>query len=255
MTTQGNDVDRLVRHIQAKIDLAKAAEGPPSYWASLPLCIIDSVFSIRAKYPGVVRVVNRWRKSQDPPWQGKISSKPAGDAGPTVREFLDIIDLRLSRGLTYAQLFGNLQRTSARSGILKAEAAHLFAKALLDSGINTFADVRDRTKLEAAEKRVKAIRGQGSGITFKYLLMQAGEDDYVKADTHLRRFVSDALCVDWKRLVSSERTEELVREAAGRIKRDHPKLTPVGLDFAIWNYQREQTRQSPACGKDEIRDN
>jgi hypothetical protein len=239
---QTNDVARLVSHIKATIDLVRAAKGPPSYWASLPLCIIDSVFSIRAKYPTVVRVVDRWRLSQEPPWEGEIAHKPTSDSGPTVREFLDVIELRLARGITYAELFGNLQRTSSRSGILKAEATHLFAKALFDSGINTFTDARNRTKLDAAEMRVKEIRGQGSGITFKYLLMQAGEDNYVKADTHLRRFASDALHTDWKHLLSGERTEELVKAACVELKSDYPELTPVGLDHAIWSYQRKQTR-------------
>ncbi|MGH9670467.1 MAG: hypothetical protein ACRD3A_10185 [Terriglobales bacterium] len=244
---QNNDVDRLMRHAEANIDLAEAAKGPPSYWASLPLCIIDSVFSIRARYSGVVRVVKRWCESHQPPWEGETSRKPKGNAGPTLREFVDIVDLRLAHGCTYADLFSNRQRTSAKSGVLKAEAVHLFAKALLDSGVDTFLDVRHRSKLEAAEKRVKEIPGQGSGITFKYFLMLAGEDDYVKADVHLCRFVSDALCIDWKHLVSQERATELVMEAARRFTQKHPGLTPTGLDYAIWNYQHTRTRPSPIC--------
>jgi hypothetical protein len=74
-------------------------------------------------------------------------------------------------------LFANRQRTSSRSGILKAEAVYLFAKALLAAGINKFSDLRDRGKLTDAEMRVKEIPGQGSGITFKYFLMLSGEDD------------------------------------------------------------------------------
>jgi len=241
-----SDVERLMRHVEAKVDLTTAAQGPPSYWASLPLCIIDSVFSIQAKYTGVVRVVNKWCESQKPRWEGEVSSKPTGDAGPTVQEFADIIDLRLRGGCTYANLFGNRQRTSARSGILKGEAVHLFAKALLDSGINTFSDVRDRGKLEAAEKRVREIAGQESGITFKYFLMLAGEDDYVKPDTHLCRFVSDALCVDWKHLVPQERATQLVEEAATRFTSEHPGLTPAGLDYAIWTYQHTRVAPSPS---------
>jgi hypothetical protein len=38
------DIDLLMRHIEATIDLAEAAKGPPSYWVSLPLCVIDSVW-------------------------------------------------------------------------------------------------------------------------------------------------------------------------------------------------------------------
>ncbi|MGH9557244.1 MAG: hypothetical protein ACRD2Y_15615 [Terriglobales bacterium] len=173
-------------------------------------------------------------------------SKPTVDTGPTVRDFIGIMEERLKAGHTYATLFGNTQRTSARSGILKAEAVHRFAKALLDSGINAFSDLRDRGKLEAAERKVREIPGQGSGITFKYFLMLAGEDDYVKPDTHLRRFVSDALGVDWSRLIPDERAEGLVREAATTLANDHPGLTPAGLDYAIWNYQQKRTQPSPS---------
>ncbi len=235
------DVDRLMRHIEAKIDLARAARGLDfNYWASLPLCIIDSVFSIRAKYSGVERVVIKWCESQKPPWEWKTGFKPATDTGPTVRDFVDVIESCLAGGCKYEELFGNKQRTSPRGGILKAEAVHRFANALLNSGINTFSDVRDHGKLEAAEKRVKEIPGQRSGITFKYFLMLAGEDSFVKPDTHLRRFVSDALCIDWSCLVPEGRTEELVREAARRFEKDHPRLTPVALDYAIWSYQKTQ---------------
>jgi hypothetical protein len=243
---RNNDVGRLMRHVEAKIDLAKAAKGPPSYWASLPLCIVDSVFSIQAKYTGVVRVVNRWCESQVPRWLEETSSKPTNDVGPTVLEFVDIMDRRLTGGCTYADLFGNRQLTSARSGILKAKAVHLFARALLDSGINTFGDLRDRSKLETAEMRVKKIPGQGTGITFKYFLILAGEDDYVKSDTHLRRFVNDALCIDWNRLVFEKRAEELVREAATEFTKNHSGLTAAGLDYAIWSYQHSRTKPSPS---------
>jgi hypothetical protein len=146
-----NDVDRLISHLESKIDLAEASEGPDFYWASLPLCIIDSVFSIQARYAGVRRLVNRWCEAQNPPWKGETSSKLTSDTGPTVRDFIEIIDRRLEGSFKYEDLFCNKQRTSSRGGILKAKAVHLFAKALLDSGINTFRDVRDRRKLEAAE--------------------------------------------------------------------------------------------------------
>jgi hypothetical protein len=242
------DVDRLMHHIEIKIDLSKAAEGPASYWAALPLCVIDSVWSIQADYKKhVLPLIHRFCQSQQPSWKEEQQFKPTTDTGPTIQEFVDLIDRQLNSGCTYEKLFGNLQRTSSRSGILKAEAVHLFAKALLQSGINSFSDLQNRAKLDDAEKRVKEIPGQGSGITFTYFLMLAGEENFVKSDTHIRRFVSDALCIDWGHLVSQMRAEEMVRDAAKKFSKHYTRLTPAKLDLAIWNYQQVRTKPSPTC--------
>jgi hypothetical protein len=105
-------------------------------------------------------------------------------------------------------------------------------------------DVRDQVKLKAAQTGVmRTIPGQRSGISFKYFLMLTGEENYVKPDRHVRRFLNDALCLDWRPLVSEERAEE--REAALRLESDFRGLTPARLDSAIWNYQRFQKKHHP----------
>ncbi len=174
----------------------------------------------------------------------EVSSRPTSDIGPTVRDFVEIIGHRLSNGYTYGDLFQSKWLTSSRGGILKAEAVHRFATELLDSGVNTYGDLRDRGKLKLAERKVREIRGQASGLSFKYFLMLTGDEDYVKPDRHVRRFVNDALGLDWRHLISEERAEELVREAAFTLKSDFPGLTPARLDLAIWNYQSPRRRPS-----------
>lgn len=217
-STLPSDVDLLMRHIEATIDLAEAAKGPPSYWVSLPLCVIDAVWSIQAKYETqVVPLIRRFCRSNIPKWEEDTKCKPTHDLGPTLSEFCDVLEARLKNGYTYETLFDNCQRTSSRSGILKAEAVHRFAKALLASGIKKFSDTRDRSKVEQAEKKVREIPGQGSGITFTYFLMLAGNDDYVKSDTHIRRFVSDALSIQWSRLVSKERRRRTRKKSGNEI--------------------------------------
>src|SRR5258708_4961098 len=183
--SSSTECDRLISHIEkSTIGLTEAALGPSSYWASLPLCVVDSVFSIGVKYyPGVENVVVRWCESQSPRWEQESRSKPTSDVGPTVTEFIEIINRRLDGGCTYENLFHNKWRTSSRNGILKAEAVHLFAKELLACGINRFTDVRDHKKLAVAEKRLKGIPGQRSGLSFKYFQMLIGAEDYVKSDS------------------------------------------------------------------------
>jgi len=158
------------------------------------------------------------------------------DLTPTIQDFLATIEQRLGEQRDYGTLFGNRQRTSTRSGILKGQAVHLFAKALRDCGINSFDDLRDEQKLEAAEHLVKRIPGQGSGITFTYFLMLAGNESYVKPDTHVRRFVGNALTSS--SLAPEALAAQLVKEAAIRLRLTYPSLTEAGLDYAIWDFQR-----------------
>jgi hypothetical protein len=232
------DVARLMNHIKVKVDLAKTATEQTRYWASLPLCVIDSVWSIQAKYETqVLPLIDRFCRSHNPQWDGQDHARRSG-SGPTIKEFVDILDNRLAQGATYDTLFSNRQRTSSWGGILKAEAVHRFAKALLDSGINRYSDVKRQRKLAEAEHRIISIPGQRSGLTFTYFLMLSGETNYVKGDTHIRRFVSDALSIDQHRLVDQNQAAMLLTQAATRLAIDNPGLTPLKLDFAVWNYQR-----------------
>jgi hypothetical protein len=234
---QDKDVDLLIKHINAKIDLAGTAEEPTRYWASLPLCVIDSVWSIQAKYETqVLPLIDRFCRSQTPQWDGQDYARRR-DSGPTITEFVDLLDHCLTQGETYETLFGNRQRTSSRGGILKAEAVHLFAKALSDSGINKYSDMKKQHKLAEAEKRILSIPGQRSGLTFTYFLMLSGENNYVKGDSHIRRFVSEALSIGLHHLTEQKQAAMLLTEAATKLSIDYPGLTPVKLDYAVWSYQ------------------
>lgn len=246
LTTEEHDLQHLMRHIEVRIDLRKVAAMPSSYWASMPLCIIDSVWSIRSNYEKTVcPLVRRFAKSNTPCWDGADHSTPPWDGSPTVRDLVETIEGRLQNGAAYEALFANRQRTSSRSGILKAEAVHRFASALLTSGINQPGDLRDSAKLKKAETLVKKIPGQGTGITFTYFLMLSGEGQFVKSDTHIRRFVSDALDTPWSNLVLADRAAGLLSEAARRFAVNLPGLTPAKLDHAVWADQRLRTR--PYC--------
>jgi hypothetical protein len=246
LTTEEHDIQRLMQHIEVLIDLKKVAAEPSLYWASIP---IDAVWSIRSNYETTVcPLVRRFAKSNTPPWDGADHSTPPCDGSPTVKDLLDIIERRLQNGCVIEDLFHkksgqpNRQRTSSQSGIFKAEAVHRFASALLTAGINQPSDLRDAAKLKRAETLVKKIPGQGTGITFTYFLMLSGEGQFVKSDTHIRRFVSDALGIPWSNLVSADRAARLLSEAARRFAVNFPGLTPAKLDHAVWDDQKLRTQ-------------
>jgi len=215
-------------------NIEQAALGPEYTYQSLPLCIIDAVFSIGVRYSNAQKAVRSWCGAQVPPWPIHRS-----DLSPPhkISEFL-----RITNGVEGVELSrrffgGNRQRTSPKSGILKADAVVHFARALHRCGIDDFADILDGKRVARARSSVGAIPGQGSGLSFDYLLMLAGDDGGVKADRMIRRFVADAA---GQRDISPAEATRAVVEATNVLALEYRNLTPRLLDRLIWGYQSAQ---------------
>ena len=164
--------------------------GPPETWPApdgypgLALCVLDAVWSIGVRYEGVVNVVGRYRalaagqgRDADQDGPAELLASAAAIGGPEA----------------LAEALGNRQRTSTRSGILKAEAVLLTARVLADAEVQSTAAllVLSPKALEGLRADFVAVRGQGSGLSFDYLLMLAGRPG-VKSDRMIRRFVARA---------------------------------------------------------------
>jgi hypothetical protein len=218
-----------------KLNLAEVNLGREHFYASLPLCIIDAVFSIGVRYEGTKRTVIRWAKNQNPEWP---LYRDEGDHEHTVDDFI-----RELGSLTADELadgpFGNRQRTSSANGILKAEAVRFFALALKEAGINNFDDMKSEEKINAAEKYVMEIKGQRSGISFDYFTLLGGNKDIVKADRMLCRFVADAVGIDVQGLQPS-RAKDAVIGAAEILKPKYLHINSRLLDFAIWSFESQK---------------
>jgi len=127
------------------------------------------------------------------------------------------------------------------SGILKAEAVILAAETLVRHGIVDLSSWRsaDEATLKAAERDFRAIKGQGTGVSWKYLSMLAGDDDKVKPDRMVVRYVEAAL---GREGVSPEEAAELLVAAAAVLPETHgypSTLTARQLDSAVWNVARK----------------
>ncbi len=136
------------------------------------------------RYEGVVNVVGRYRalaagqgRDADQDGPAELLASAAAIGGPEA----------------LAEALGNRQRTSTRSGILKAEAVLLTARVLADAEVQSTAAllVLSPKALEGLRADFVAVRGQGSGLSFDYLLMLAGRPG-VKSDRMIRRFVTRA---------------------------------------------------------------
>jgi len=133
-------------------------------------------------------------------------------------------------------VFFNRQRTSPRSGILKAEAVLRFTETLYDFKVNYFQDVTKIIPDTDFESKIKRIPGQGSGTSLTYFFMLAGSDDLIKPDRMILNFLSSVL----ERKINQYDAQSLLTETSGRLKLKHPHMTPRLLDHQIWNYQRER---------------
>lgn len=224
-------VSKLADHIeQTGLKLPTLADE--YRYASLPLCVVDAVFSIGVRYTSTQKVVanlcdytgwSRFATSRD--------TRESGDRG--IADLIITFDNVGVEGMA-ERVFRNRQRTSSRSGILKAEAVILFCRALSDAGINTFSDF-DQDRREYAEAIILGLPGQSSGIAFDYFMMLAGDDNLIKPDRMVQRYVRHALGLNT--IPQPRQAAILVRLAAKELLRRGHQWTPLCLDHAIWKHQ------------------
>lgn len=227
-----NPVERLADYIEA-IGLVPAQDADAYRYASLPLCVIDAVFSIGVTYESTVATVARVCNRLG--WPRLAPSRATRCAGP--QGLTDLLEAHagLTAEAAAGQIYGNRQRTSSKSGILKAEAVRLFAEALLTARIDSFADITP-DRMDLAEALVLGLPGQGSGIAFDYFRMLAGDDSFIKPDRMVLRFVATAL--DLPAEPHPRLSSVLVRLVAKELARRGHDWTPRTLDYAIWVRQR-----------------
>lgn len=204
----------------------RGAEEPGGYRDGLALCVIDSVQSTGVTYSSVGKVLDRYRA-----YRREQRGEPAIDG---VAELLATFD-ELDGPDGWAARIGTRNRTSTRGGVLKSEAIRDAARVLAAEGIATAAGLRaaadDEVRLEQVRKAWCAVKGQRSGITWRYVLMLAGVSG-VKPDRMIIRFVADALEVP-RRSVGSEFAAEIVTAASPELD-----MSATTLDHAIWRFQR-----------------
>lgn len=225
-----------VTAIRAKLGDLGRTELPPEYaYHSLPLCVIDAVFSIGVRYRNAQKAVESWCMAQTPDWP---QHSTAAESRYTVTDFIRATDGYAGADLAQRFFGGNRQRTSSRSGILKADAVLRVARALQGAGIEDFPDIRDAACAERAFQAVRTIPGQRSGLSFQYLLMLAGDETSVKPDRMVCRFVAEAT---GRPDIGPHTARDAVVEAARLLAAEFPALTARLLDYLIWSYQRDQT--------------
>ena len=246
------DPERLAQRCASVLPLTDARLPDDYFYASLPLCVIDAVFSIGVRYEGVRNVVARYcERTQTPRFRDR--DKPLPKTQETASKLvarLEGLNARIESsqeaGTRAAdELFGNRQRTASRNGILKAEAVRRFAAVLGEHKVERLEDVPGAMSNPSLDAAVRSIPGQGSGLSLAYFWMLAGSDDHVKPDRMVLRFLADTLGRPESKITQGE-AQDLLGDAVVLLRRDYSHLTPRLLDHLIWGYQRDVPTPKPA---------
>jgi hypothetical protein len=192
---------------------------------SLVICVIDSVFSIGVKYESTIKVVERFAKY--------VGINIENDEY-TLEEFLKTFS-DFSYDKLAEEVFMNRQRTSTRSGILKAEAVIHYISILNDHGINTTEDLLNHKNIDSVEKDIRVIPGHKSGVSFAYVMMLAGDSSLFKPDRHIYTFFESFLGY-------GNLNENALRmkfdEQFKIIKDEYSVFTIRLLDSLIWTFMK-----------------
>lgn len=225
-------IKNFADYCERKLSIAGKSDPNLDFYKSLPLCILDAVYSIGVKYSSTAKVTERYIEYYDL----DISRSFSGANEHTIKNFLKNIENAGGAKAFAEEVVHNRQRTSSISGILKAEACEMVARVCEKHGIDTLADFNNYGKKDELDKDILAVHGQSSGVMLKYLRMLAGNNNLIKPDRMVKRFVAGFSST----ITSDEELQELVSRAATEILNlKHPNMTPRLLDYLIWENTRK----------------
>ncbi|WP_199584099.1 hypothetical protein [Blastococcus sp. TF02A-30] len=202
-------------------------------WASLSACVLDAVWSIGARYDGVVAPLVR-RVLEDGATGSLVTSDvPQEDVYPLDR-FMD----RFPDEEALLAVARNRQRTSTRSGITKAQAVLGYIRVLLEHGVCDLADANralgTAPLLASIENGMRRVRGEGRyGIRRGYFWMLCGDDGRIKPDRMVLRWLAPLGVRD------PEVAQQLLIDVAAFLSQNGASpVTPWEVDHAIWSAAR-----------------
>lgn len=230
------EVSIIAARAEEVLPLTDANLGDEYFYQSLPLCVIDAVYSIGVRYEGVRNTIDRYcahfnhQRTRAPK-----NILPIIDDQESVSHFCE--QFQKYGPIEMAEnIFRNRQRTSPTNGILKAEAVYQFASILRNHKIEHLQDIENVLHSQEFERAIRSIPGQTSGISLQYFFMLSGSDDLIKPDRMIMSFLVDTL----NRQISTLEAQQLLALCTAQLCDTYPHLTPRLLDHEIWKYQREQ---------------
>jgi hypothetical protein len=233
---------RLAKYCEEKLSFSMMAIRPEYRYQSLPLCVIDAVFSMNVKYKGVQNIIKRYCGYFHLKENREYEDYPPIEEQQSIETLIANYD---KNGIEYLtdQIYKNHQRSSPKSGILKSEAVYRFAKTLEKFNVNYFQDIikicHGETNKQFIEK-ISLIPGQKSGKCLNYFFMLSTPWEYsknlIKPDRMVLRFLENGL----KRKVDPIESSQIILDTCEYLRNKNPELTPLIMDNRIWEFQSNQ---------------
>ena len=189
------------------------------HYESMSICILDCVYSLRAKYDSMtVPVVDRYAEV--------YMGNDRHTGGDTVSMLISNIDAAGGAESFADKVLQNHQRIG---GLLKSEVCYKLATYLKALHIETIEDFQSFEPQELLEIVIRSVKGIGDAGA-NYLFMLAGDPNRCKPDVHIHRSIKDAYGHD----VSNDDCQLVFSQAVDLLKHKYPKLTVRLLDNIIW---------------------
>lgn len=191
-------------------------------YRALPVCIIDCVYSLRAKYnPVTLSIVNRYARH----YMNDDVSYP----DDTVSDFLSHIEKAGGPSAFADRILMNHQKLGGKNNIPKEIVCWQLAKYLKCLHIETLEDFRNFEEQELLEAVIRSVKGMGdAGVN--YLFMLAGDPDRCKPDMHIKHCVCDACGCS----LTDQEYQTLFKDTVALLRGKYPTLTVRSLDGIIW---------------------
>ena len=240
MSNFQTNAQELATYAKKHLCLNTAQLSRAYYYQSLPICIIDAVFSLGVKYGQVENVVCHVAKVTG--WE---VFRPHGSNFPVEAKQKTVSDLLKEIGKhtdPSQKLFNNrgFANPSAKKTVptQKADLVHKFAEVLKTHEIETFQDLANYGDPDALDSELCTLPALKSGIGVRYFRMLAGDENQVKPDRMIQRFIKAGI----GQSLDANTSATLIQSTCGILKKTFPALTltPRLLDHEIWKFQRHR---------------
>lgn len=235
--------EKVAAYANATMCLRTAELSAVYYYQSLPLCVIDAVFSIGVLYGQVENVIRHFsRVTGWTTFRELHSGFPPANSQASISDFLQVATQHAHPEESLFNNRGYANPTSRQNRIRKAILVQEFARVLQEEKVETFQFLESHPDQARLDRKLRALPASSSGVAVRYFRMLAGDDDQVKPDRMILRFIED--CIG--NMMGPDEAATIIQDACALLKKVHPHLTPRLLDFEIWKHQRD--KPSPRGG-------